>query len=124
MSRPVLSSVFVVGATMLVWALPVTPRAATPLELRVPGYFYTEPASVQVTVSVEPESANRMLRIEMDGDRMFRSTDIALDGADDVKLHTIRFRNLPSGMYTVRARLLATNDREIASAQQELEVAR
>lgn len=121
MSR--LMPLITIAATALATVLATGPRAATPLEIRVPGYFYTEPASVLVTVSVEPEAENRMLRIEMDGDRMFRSTDVSLEGADDAKIHTIQFKNLPSGSYTVRARLLAANDREIASAQQALEVA-
>lgn len=121
MSRLVFAVAIVASA--LVTMLATGSRAASPLELRVPGYFYTEPASVLVTVSVEPEAENRMLRIEMDGDRMFRSTDVSLEGADDAKIHTIQFKNLPSGSYTVRARLLAANDREIASAQQALEVA-
>jgi hypothetical protein len=77
------------------------------LEIRLVGRYYTEPATVQLIVSVEPNAANRVLRVEADGDNMFCSTEQPLDGDREARLHTIQFKNLSAGDYTLRAQVLA-----------------
>lgn len=77
------------------------------VELRLRGRYYTEPATVNITVAVEPDAANRTLRIEADGERLFRSTELELDGEKARRLHTIEFKNLPAGHYIVRAHVLS-----------------
>ena len=66
--------------------------------------------TVDITVAVEPDQANRTLRVEADGDRYFRSSEITLDGSSEKRMHTVEFRNLPAGSYEVRAAVLSTND--------------
>ena len=80
------------------------------VELRIRGRYFTEPATVSITVTVEPDAANRALRIEADGERLFRSTQMELDGENARRLHTIQFKNLPAGHYVVRARVLSRGD--------------
>jgi hypothetical protein len=89
--------------------------------LRVPGYFYSEPATVRITVAVEPDARNRTLRLEADGERFYRSTEENLEGADEKRVHVIEFRNLPSGQYTVRAEVRSA-DSVRGTAAQELTV--
>ena len=89
--------------------------------IRVNGHYFTEPATVDITVAVEPDQANRTLRIEADGDQYFRSSEINLDGPSEKRMHTVEFRNLPAGSYEVRAAVLSTNDVR-AMAVQDLEV--
>jgi hypothetical protein len=96
--------------------------AADVVEIRVRGHFFAAPATVQITVAVEPDAANRTLRIEADGDRLFRSTEVNLDGQSDKKLHTVEFKNLPAGSYELRAEVL-TADKVRGMATQELVVA-
>ena len=91
------------------------------IHIRVNGHFFAEPATVEITVAVEPEQENRTLRIEADGDRYFRSSEITLDGSSEKRLHTVEFRNLPAGSYQVRAEVLSTKDVR-ATAVQDLEV--
>ncbi len=80
------------------------------VQIRVNGHFFAEPATVEITVAVEPEQENRTLRIEADGDRYFRSSEITLEGSSEKRLHTVEFRNLPAGTYEVRAEVLSTKD--------------
>ncbi len=73
------------------------------VEIRLNGRFFAEPATVQLIVAVEPNSANRRLRVEADGDNMFRATEIELQGASEQRLHNVEFKNLSAGGYTLRA---------------------
>jgi hypothetical protein len=77
------------------------------VEIRLRGRYFSEPANVRITVAVEPDADNRVLRIEADGDRLFRSSQVTLSGARDRRLHTVEFKNLPAGSYTVRAQVLS-----------------
>jgi hypothetical protein len=83
-----------------------TGAAAEVVELRVPGRFFNAPATVTVVVVVEPDAANRSLRVEMDSDRMFRASVRALEGASAKRVHEIAFKEMPQGHYTVQAEVL------------------
>ena len=85
-------------------------HAGAVVEIRPAGHYYIEPANVRVTVAVEPNDDNRILRIEADGDLLFRSSDITLSGANAARLYSIYFNNLPAGTYTLRARVLGPSD--------------
>ena len=39
---------------------------------------------------------------------MFRASELTLSGADEKRLHTVEFRNLPAGHYTLRAEVYST----------------
>jgi hypothetical protein len=102
--------------------LTLTPGdAAEVVELRLHGHYFAEPATVHVTIAVEPDAENRILRIEADSDQMFRASDISLDGADEKRIHSIQFKNLPAGHYTLRAEVRSSTTVR-GSARQELTV--
>lgn len=82
--------------------------AADLVEIRLNGHYYSAPATVQITVAVQPDQANRTLRVEADGDSLFRSTEVTLNGNDEKRLHVVEFRNLPAGSYEVRAEVLSS----------------
>ena len=92
------------------------------VEIRLNGRFFAEPATVQLIVAIEPNSANRRLRVEADGDNMFRATEIELQGASEQRLHTVEFKNLSAGGYTLRAQVLS-NSSVRSQAEQEFMVA-
>jgi hypothetical protein len=92
------------------------------VEIRLRGHYFAEPATVQITVAVEPDAANRVLRVEADGDRLYRSTEVTLSGEGDKRLHTVEFKNLPAGEYELRAEVLST-EKVRGMASQELVVA-
>lgn len=81
-----------------------------PVEIRLRGFVYVEPATMPFVVSVRPEADNRMLRVEADGDLMYRSSDVPLEGDREKRLHNFEFRGLPRGSYILRAMVLSTHD--------------
>ena len=92
------------------------------VEIRLAGRFFAEPATVQLVIAVEPNSENRTLRVEADGDNMFCATEIQLAGAREQRLHTVSFKNLAAGGYTLRAQVLS-NSNVRSQAEQEIMVA-
>jgi hypothetical protein len=91
------------------------------LEIRLRGHYYAEPATVQITVAVEPAPDNRALIVEADGENYFRSSAVMLDGENEKRLHSVEFKNLPAGAYTLRAQVRSTAD-ILATATQDLVV--
>jgi hypothetical protein len=73
------------------------------LEMRLPGYVFVSSAEVRLMVFVEPHPDNRSLVVEVDGDNMFTSSQIPLDGGSEKRLHHVRFRSLQPGEYVIRA---------------------
>ncbi len=96
------------------------------VEIRLSGRFFAEPATVQMIIVVEPDAQNRTLRVEADGDNMFASTEVQLAGDREQRLHTVRFKNLAAGAYTLRAQVLSHSSvrsqatREITVAGDEI----
>jgi hypothetical protein len=91
------------------------------VEIRISGHFFAEPATVQLIVAVEPDAENRTLRVEADGDNMFCATELPLAGDREQRLHTIQFKNLAAGGYTLRAQVLS-NSSVRSQAEQEIMV--
>jgi hypothetical protein len=88
------------------------------VEIRIRGRYYPEPATVRVTVAVEPDQSNRTLVIEADGERLFRSSEVSLDGEKEQRIHTLELKNLPAGYYVVRAEVRSTE--EVRGVAEEL----
>jgi hypothetical protein len=93
------------------------------LEIRLRGHYWAEPATVRITVAVEPGAENRALLVEADSSNYFRSSTLALDGEKEKRLHTVQFKNLPAGRYTLRAEVRSSTD-VLATATQDLIVTR
>lgn len=91
------------------------------VEIRLSGHFFSEPATVQMIVAVEPDVDNRTLRVEADGDNMFCATEVTLEGDKEQRLHTIQFKNLAAGGYTLRAQVLSKGSVR-SQAEQEIMV--
>jgi hypothetical protein len=89
------------------------------VEIRLYGRYFVAPATVRILLAVEPNEENRALVIEADGDQMFRSSELTLAGASEKRLHSIEFRNLPAGYYTLRAEVRSAHDVR-GSARQNL----
>lgn len=80
------------------------------VEIRVRGHYFTAPATVPITVAVEPAAQNRMLVVEADSDGYFRSSAVELAGEKEKRLHSVEFKSLPAGEYTLRAQVLSKNE--------------
>lgn len=101
-------------------ATPLAVAAQDVVEIRMRGKYFSDPATVRITVAVEPNADNRALRIEADGDRLYRSSEVVLEGENGKKIHTVEFRNLPAGHYTIRAAVLS--QASVRGAAEELVV--
>jgi hypothetical protein len=96
----VTSGLLVLGAL----SVPQSP-AKEIVEIKVHGYYFAAPATVPITVAVEPGEKNRMLVVEVDSDVYFRSSGVELDGDRAKRLHSVEFKSLPAGEYTLRAQV-------------------
>jgi hypothetical protein len=63
------------------------------------------PAAIVVRTSVEPHQQNRILRVSIESDDFYSSSDMSLDGDQAPKVATFRFRNVPRGSFEVTAEL-------------------
>ena len=88
------------------------------VEIRLRGRYYAEPATVQITIAVQPDAVNRALRVEAESELMFRSSEISLDGALEKRIHTLEFKNLPAGDYTLSAQVYSRSEMRAVATQQ------
>jgi hypothetical protein len=93
----------IAAALCLALILPLS--AQKQLEMRVPAHILTAPAELQVSLYVEPHRDNRALVVEADGDNMFTSSQLPLEGGTEKRFHLVRFRSLLPGEYVIRATL-------------------
>ena len=76
---------------------------AKKLDVRVSGSASTAPATLRWTVFVGSHQDNRLLRVSIDGEAMFQSSDIPLEGAESARSHFLSWRDIPAGEYVVTA---------------------
>ena len=119
MTRRLITLAVFIAALMTTGARPGHAKEVVEILLR--GHYFVEPATVQITVAVEPDAKNRSLRIEADGERLFRASQLTLDGATEKRIHAVEFKNLPAGNYILRAEVLGAEDIR-GMAEQELVV--
>lgn len=107
---------------ILTLAAVATPRSTAKeiVELRLHGRYFSAPATVIVTVAVEPAADHRALIIEADGEHYFRSSAIELDGDKERRLHSMEFKSMPAGSYVLRAEVRSTERKVVGSASQDL----
>lgn len=106
-------------AAALIAIAPPAGHADEIVEIHLRGHYFSEPATVRITVAVEPDAQNRALRVEADGEQYLRASKVTLAGDGDKRLHTVEFKNLPAGNYMLRAEVL-TSDTVRGQATQEL----
>ncbi len=95
------------------WATPTTSSksasvAATTLSLR--------PCRSPSPCSRTPSTARS--RVEAESERMFRSSEITLSGAGEKRIHTLEFKNLPAGDYTLSAQVYSSSEMRAVATQQ------
>ena len=108
MTHRIIAGTFLTALFASTGAIPGDARDV--VEIRLNGRYFVEPATVRILVAVEPDAENRALRIEADGDMMYRSSELTLSGADEKRLHSVEFRNLPAGHYMLRAEVRSAHD--------------
>lgn len=109
----------IVAAVLFAMVMQMPGASEEVVEIRLRGYFFVEPATLNIAVTVDPHALNRQLRIEADSLHLFRSSVIALAGQTEKRLHMVVFKNLPAGAYVVRAQVMSSNTMR-GQAEQEL----
>jgi hypothetical protein len=90
---------------------PVTAASQKPsddLALILPRRVVPAPGYIRSVIRVTPSTENRTLRVEIDSDDYFRSSEIQLDGASAPMSHFIDWKQMPPGMYAITATLIGS----------------
>ena len=92
--------------------------ADKPLRIDVMPRFSPAPGAFRVRATVVPEAKNRTLEIVADSSGYYRSSTIALDGANAAAITEMFLRNLPSGTYLVTVTLTDSDSRRTSDSRQ------
>jgi hypothetical protein len=85
------------------------------LRIAVTPAFSHAPSSLRVRVKVDPHPDNRLLQIVADSEHFSRSSDIQLDGDESPITFQREMRDVPGGVYDVKAVLVDRSGKERAS---------
>ena len=107
MRRAYVMKAFLLLAVLSTVAITVLPIEAGPrVAIRVSPAVAFAPAVLTVRTTVEPSDNNRMLSIEVDSSSYRRASEIPLDGKNAQRTSVIELRDVPIGLYEVRAILV------------------
>jgi len=97
--------------------------AAVSLDVQTPSLMLAS-GHLIVEATIEPDAANRAMRVIAESPDWYRSSEIELDGDTAPRRSTFVFKDLPSGTYEIRAVLLGSGGEERALVIRKLEVIR
>src|SRR5262245_20563102 len=78
------------------------------LALQVSPLVALAPANVTVRATIDADVDNRLLEITVESPAFFRSSEVSLDGKYAPRLNVFELREIPTGLYEVRARLVGS----------------
>lgn len=107
----------------LLFAVVVAPpvKGSQRVAIKVSPVVAMEPAALTIRATVEPSDENRRLSVTLDSEGYSTSSDIPLEGRNSARLNVIELRDVPSGLYEVRAELSGMNG-PIASTLQVVKI--
>src|SRR5262245_12139042 len=76
------------------------------LSIQVSPAMAFAPALLTIRTTLEPSDDNRRLEIAVDSPDYRRSTEIPLDGKNAQRVTIVELKNVPTGLYEVRAVLV------------------
>ena len=114
-----MKKILVIGCIMLV-AAPTSGNQSLTLNVTPAKSF--APALVRIRTRVEPNADNRRLSVAVDGPSMYRSSEIALDGAGAPRMVELSVAGLPGGEYEISAVLIDASGHSRATARETVEV--
>ena len=77
----------------------VKPEKRDEVTMRLTPRFVSAPGYLRSLVRVVPNADNRVLRVAIDSDRYYRSSDIELEGDTAAESHFVDFKGVPAGRY-------------------------
>lgn len=88
------------------------------IDLRVRPLVARAPASVQAVIQVPPSPDNRLLRVTLDSENFYRSSDVQLDGDRAPVQHLLVWRDVTAGTYDVIVELYDNMNRKQTARRQ------
>ena len=76
-------------------------KSGDELTLRLTPRFVSAPGYLRSLIRVAPHDANRVLRVEIDSESYYRSSDIQLEGASAPMSHFVDWKEVPAGKYSL-----------------------
>ena len=92
------------------------------LSMRVSPVMALAPATLVIDAVAERDPVNRALQIQVESADYYRSSRVQLDGDQAPRTTTIRYDNVPGGIYEVRVVLLGSNGQPRAAAARPVEL--
>ena len=97
-----MNRVFLV-ALLLTLVVAPSVKGSQRVAIRVSPVVAMEPAALTIRATIEPSDDNRRLSVTLDSDSYSTSSDIPLEGRNSARLSVLELRDIPSGLYEVRA---------------------
>jgi hypothetical protein len=76
------------------------------VSVRVSPTVALAPAQLTIRTTIEPRDENRLLIVSLISDEYSTSSDVQLEGRNAARLSVLQVRDVPSGLYEVRAVLV------------------
>ena len=83
-------------------------RGGQHLAIRVSPVVAIAPAFLTIRTTIEPNDDNRSLNVVLDSGDYSTSSEIPLEGRNSARLSVIEIKDVPSGLYEVRAILMGS----------------
>jgi len=74
-------------------------KPADEVTLRLTPRIVSAPGYLRSLIRVAPNAENRLLRVSIDSDGYYRSSDIQLEGASAAMNHFLEWKDVPAGNY-------------------------
>ena len=89
--------------------------------IRVSPAVAMEPALLTIRASVEPSDENRKLSVMVDSEGYRSTSDIPLEGRNSARLNVLEIRDVPSGLYEIRA-VVSSSSGPVATTMQLVKI--
>lgn len=110
------------GLVLGLYALAALPLGASErLVVEAPDVMLA-PGHLVVQTMIEPDAANRVIRVTAESPTFYRGSEILLDGSAAPRRTSFEFNALPPGSYDLRVTLLDANDQPRASVVRTVQV--
>lgn len=112
---------FLIAVLFALVAVGPSLKGSQRVTIRVSPVVAMEPALLTIRASVEPNDENRKLSLTLESEGYTTSSDIPLEGRNSARLNVVEIRDVPSGLYEVRA-VLSGSSGPLASTLQVVKI--
>jgi hypothetical protein len=108
---------FFLATLLLTLAVAPSLKGSQRVVIRVSPVVAMEPALLTIRATVEPSDENRKLSVTIDSEDYSASSDIPLEGRNSARMNVVEIREVPHGLYEVRAVLMGPGGPLAATTQ-------